>query len=317
MSHPEWNQENSLTAPEDRDLVNRWKPEQSTPALSEQDVELAMESLNNCDFTNKFPQVDRVYADPPPPLQNVGLISFVPAKGAKPNENGVYGFAKLRGNFPNQEEANARAEFLIRNVDSYHQIYHTYVGRPFPMTLSSKFSAETDEIDIRKQTTESVTANIKKVKDDDQQEMKEIKERQDALIADTEKEHEDPYDQYITLKVKKAQLTWTYLQHIDKLKEVKGIIKKTRTQLDELDSEYPDFNETYYDKYMAARRDVGFKDTAEEAKKNFLQFLVEDCELPGIDSDFTLLANDVVQDILQAESTDEVKLPEEEMERVD
>ena len=52
------------------------------------------------------------------------------------------------------------------------------------------------------------------------------------------------------------------------MKEVKGIIKKTRTQLDELDSEYPDFNETYYDKYMAARKDVGFKDTPEEAKKN-------------------------------------------------
>ena len=76
-------------------------------------------------------------------------------------------------------------------------------------------------------------------------------------------------------------------------------------------TEYPDFNETYYDKYMEARRDVGFKDTPEEAKKNFLQYLVEDCELPGIDSDFTLLANDVVQDILVSpESKDEVKIME-------
>ena len=141
-NHPEWEKENSLTSPEDRDIQNKWRPEQGAENLTEEEVSNAMFELNNKDFTDKFPRVDRTYADPPPPMQTIGLVSFTPAKGAKPNENGIYGFAKLRGNYPNTEEAEQRAEFLIRNVDSYHQIYHTYVGRPFPITASSSDIAE-------------------------------------------------------------------------------------------------------------------------------------------------------------------------------
>ena len=144
QNHPEWEKESSLTTPDDRVRENNWRPEQGAPQLSENEVTSAMEELNNVSFTTKFQRVDRTYADPPPPLQTIGLLSFVPAKGAQPNANGVYGFAKLRGNYSTQQEADQRAEFLIRNVDSYHQIYHTYVGRPFPMTASSKYSAETN-----------------------------------------------------------------------------------------------------------------------------------------------------------------------------
>ena len=31
-------------------------------------------------------------------MQRIGLLSFVPAKGATPNSKGIYGFAKMRGN---------------------------------------------------------------------------------------------------------------------------------------------------------------------------------------------------------------------------
>lgn len=133
--------ESSLTTPDDRDLNNKWKPDLKTRILNEEEIEVAMTELNNTDFVNKFPKVDRTYADPVVNLQKYGLLSFVPAKGAKPNDNGVFGFAKLRGNFDSEMECNQRAEYLIRNVDSYHQIYHVYVGRPFPITSSSKYSA--------------------------------------------------------------------------------------------------------------------------------------------------------------------------------
>ena len=153
QSHPEWEKENSLTAPSDRDRENKWRPDQGAPALTETEVESAIQTLDNTDFTGKFPRVDRTYSDPPIALQAVGLVSFTPAKGATPNKDGVFGFAKLRGNYASQLEAKQRAEEIIRNIDSYHQIYHTYVGRPFPITASSKYSAETDEIDIRKAMT--------------------------------------------------------------------------------------------------------------------------------------------------------------------
>ena len=105
QAHPEWEKEHSLTAPEDRDRENKWRPEQGAADLTEEEVTNAISALDNTDFTTKFPRVDRTYADPPISLQTVGLISFTPAKGATPNENGVFGFAKLRGNYASELEA--------------------------------------------------------------------------------------------------------------------------------------------------------------------------------------------------------------------
>lgn len=288
VEHPEWQKENSLTSPEDRDRINKWRPEQSAPDLTAEQSELAFNELNNTSFTDKFPRVDRTYADPIIPMQYIGLISFVPAKGATPNENGVFGFAKLRGNYSNEIDANQRAEYLIRNVDSYHQIYHTYVGRPFPITSSSKYSAETSEIEIRKEMTTDISTGIKEKKMEEQATIRDMKEREEKLLEEAKIGEVDPYDEYITLRVKKAQLSFTYLEHIKKLKEVKGIILKTRKQLEEMDEKYPEYQNTYYEKYMQARKDAGLKETKEQADSNFIKFLVEDEPLPGIDTEGSL-----------------------------
>ena len=275
--------ESSLTAPEDRNLENRWRPDQSSRALSEDEVNVAIQTLNNTSFTEKFPRVDRTYADPPVPMQNIGLISFIPAKGATPNKNGIYGFAKIRGSYSTEIEANQRAEFLIRNVDSYHQVYHAYVGRPFPLTESSDYSATTSEVDIRRDTAESVSSNIKDKKMDEQRTVDEIKQREEDLLSASRNDTVDPYEEYITLRVKKAQLSWTYLEHQKKLEEVKNIIVKTRTQISELEETNPEFVNSYYEKYMKARRDAGIVESEEDLKNNFIKFLVEDVPLPGID----------------------------------
>jgi hypothetical protein len=276
--------ESSLTTPEDRNLDNKWKPDLKTRLLNEEEVEIAMSELNNTDFVEKFPRVDRTYADPAINLQTYGLISFVPAKGATPNENGVFGFAKLRGNFASEMESNQRAEYLIRNVDSYHQIYHVYVGRPFPITSSSKYSAEVSEIDIRKEMTKTISENVKSKRDEEQQAMKEIKDREDKLIEESKRDEVDPYDEYITLKVKKAQLSWTYLEHDKKMKEIKDIIIKTRQQLVDMDEKYPEYQTTYFEKYMKAREDAGLKESKQDVEANFIKYLVEEAVLPGIDN---------------------------------
>lgn len=279
FQHPEWEKENSLTANLDRDRVNKWKPEQSVPVLNDEQTNEAMKVLNNTDFIDKFPRVDRTYADPILSMQLYGLISFTPAKGATPNENGVYGFAKLRGNFASEIEASQRAEFLIKNVDSYHQIYHTYVGRPFPITNSSKYSAETTEVDIRKQTAESVSQNVREKRLDEEKEIREIKQREEKLLEETKREEIDTYDDYITQKVKLAQLSFTYLEHQKKMAEVKGIIITTRELIKKLDDEFPDYKTSYYEKYMQARRDAGITETSDDLNANFLKFLVQDAEL--------------------------------------
>ena len=279
INHSEWQKESSLTSPLDRDRENKWRPEQNAPPLTVEETETAMKELNITSFTDKFPRVDKTYADPVIPSQYIGLISFVPSKGAKPDDQGVYGFAKLRGNFATEIEASQRAEFLIRNVDSYHKIYHTYIGRPFPITISSDYSATTEEVDIRKKTTETISQDIKAKREDDQREMREIQQREENLLKESKQEEIDPYENYITLRVKKAQLQFTYLEHQKKMAEVKETLIKTRKDVEEMDEEYPEFKDKYYDKYMQARKDAGFVDDPEKMKENFLRFLVEDAEL--------------------------------------
>jgi hypothetical protein len=271
--------ESSLTTPEDRDKVNRWKPEQTVPPLTDAETAEALSSLNNTSFTEKFPRVDRTYADPAIPLQTIGLLSFIPSKGATPNENGVYGFMKIRGNFATQIEADQRAEYLIRNFDSYHSIFHAYVGRPFPITVNSKFAAETNEIDIRKEMTKSVSENIKDKKDEEYRTIQEIKLNEEALLADTKREDVDPYDEYITQRVKLAQLSFTYLEHQKKMAEVRDIIIKTREKVSDMDTEFPEFKNTYFEKYMEARRQAGLSENKETTEANFIKFLVEDAPI--------------------------------------
>jgi hypothetical protein len=286
--------ESALTAPEDRDLNNKWKPDQTTPPLTDEETKLAMEEKNVDVFLSKYPKVDRTYADPIDPMQKIGLISFTPAKGAKPNAKGIYGFAKMRGNFATEIEANQKAEDIIRNYDSYNTVYHAYVGRPFPLTESSDYSATTDEIDIRKDVRESVSHNIKQKKKDEYEEINEIKEREEALIEqqkpakNNEEVEVDPYEEYITLKVKKAQLSWTYLEHISKMKEIKDIIISTKETLDKLDEEHPDFKDSYYKKYLDARNSSGLDSSKESTQNNFMKFMVEDAVLPGIDEDLVI-----------------------------
>jgi hypothetical protein len=288
------NTESSLTAPEDRTstIENPWRPSISSPPLTDEQATSALAENNVRSYLSlNFPKVDRVYADPPILDQKYGLISFVPAKGAAPNANGVYGYAKLRGSYATDIETNSRAEHLIRNVDSYHKIFTCYVGRPFPLTVESTYSADVNEIDIKKHMAESVSADIKSKKELEKREMADIKERERELM-DTSKKvqdgvyEEDPFDVYTTLKVKKAQLTWTYTEHTKKLAEIVDILVNTRKELDDLDEANPDFKDKYFDKYKEARRSSGFKDDPKTAEENFMKYMVEDLSIPEVDELF-------------------------------
>lgn len=279
MSEINHSKECSITPPEDRDKENRWKPDQFAPPLEGDQYKEAVKELNDISIMSKFSRVDRTYADPAVPLQVISLFSFMPAKGAKPNDNGVYGFAKIRGTYGTELESVQRAEFIIKNVDSYNKIQHVYVGRPFPITLDSKYAAETDEIDIKKEMTKAVSQNIKDKKDDEYKTIQEIKQKEEALLEDSKKETEDPYEEYITQRVKLAQLSFTYLEHQKKMVEIRGIVVKTRERVGDMDKEFPTFKENYYNKYMDAREKAGIKESKDDTQTNFIKYLVQEAPL--------------------------------------
>lgn len=275
MSHPE----SSLTNPEDRNLENRWKPDQSIPPLNNEDTVEALKQLDDNSFIKKFPSIDRTYADPPVSMQNLSLFSFIPAKGSKPNDKGIYGFAKIRGSYQTEMEASQRAEFLIRNVDSYHKVYTVYTGRPFPLTESSEYSSDVSEIDMKKDIAKNISHSIKDKKDDELKEIRDIQQREKNLLEESKREEVDPYDEYITQRVKSSQLQFTYLEHQKKMTEIKEIILKTRGIIKQMDQDHPTFQDNYYEKYMQARKDAGIKEDEKDTQSNFIKFLVEDADL--------------------------------------
>ena len=279
--------ESTLTSPSDR--TSELRLDSNVAPLTDAQMSHATTQLNVSSYVERFPQVERRYADPPLELQKVGLISFVPAKGATPNEKGVYGFAKLRGNFASEHEANEQAERLIRNVDSYHQIYHTYVGRPFPLTQSSDYSKEVNQVDLQKEMASAMSDDIRKKREKEQKDIEEIKNREKELLEDVKKTEENRDDHYTTLRVKKAQLMWTYSETEKKMKQMAGVIARTRYEIEELDRTHPELKDLYFNKYMDARRQAGLSTDKIDAGNNFIKYMVEDLHLPAVEAEYQRL----------------------------
>ena len=263
--------QSSLTAPNDRtDKMFRIGRQDD---LTREQTTDAMNDLLSKDVVRNYPASEKAFADPSIPGQRLCLVSFVPSVDAIPDKDGVYGMIKVRGSYETEDEADARAETLIRTVDSYHKIFTAFVGKPFPATTSSRWSADTNEIDIKKKVTEVISKDIKKQRQEEKKEIEEIKEREKKLMEDVEKDF-DPYERYIELRVKKAQLAWTYLETQKKMDEMKQSIIKTREEIAELDEENPDYLSSYREKYMNARRDAGLKDD----DASFLSYLGDEDE---------------------------------------
>jgi len=259
---------------------NPYQPKQVEP-LNMEEVKQAMSSLNR---DIRYAQVDRYYADPIQLNQKIALISFIPSKEAKPDKDGIYGMAKIRGVYATEEEANERAEFLIKNVDSYHEIYHAFVGRPFPITTSEQFSNEIKNIDIRKKTTDIICDDILDKKRKEKQEMQEIAEKEKNLLEESKRamrdEPRDIFEEYITENVKRAQLIWTYRETQKKMEQMKDTFRNATLRIQVLDQDNADFKDRYKEKYMQARRESGIPDDND----SFIQYLGLDMSILDLTS---------------------------------
>lgn len=252
--------------------------EYGVAVLTEDEVKYAKDELLDKELLSKFRQQDKFYSDPIYNNQLYSLHSFIPTKGAKPDEHGVFGFMKCRGTFFTQEEADQRAEWIIRNVDSYHTIQTSYTGKPFPICADTKkYVQDTNAVDIRKKATETISQDIKHKRYEEKRTMQEIKEKEKKLLESTGEDFkEDPEDVYTTLMVKKANLVWTYVETRDKMKQMRENIIKTRKEIDDMDKEDSSLKEQYYERYMQARKESGLSE--EVTNDNFMKFLVSDKE---------------------------------------
>lgn len=248
--------------------------------LSKEETNSAMKSLYVEDFVQKFPKRDltcnKNLQDPLYENQVYSLHSFVPVKGATPDKNGVFGFVKFRGTFPTREAANERAEWLVREVDSYSQIYTSYVGKPFPLAQDTKkFVQETKDVNLRKDMEKTMSEAVKEKRAEERKDVQEIKEREQRLLREQDEDYkENPLEKYTTLRVKKANLVWSFDEARKKLREMKELIKKAQREIEEMEKEDPSYQSDYFAQYEQARKFAGIPD--DQLKEGFIRFMVED-----------------------------------------
>ena len=229
-----------------------------------------------------FPRSVKSIHDPVILGQEYGLISFTPAKDAQPNANGIYGVFKVRGNFGTLEESQQYAEKLVRNHDSYNEIHTVRVGQCIPLTKNPELVEETDVIDLNKEVESIVSNDVKQKRQQEKQEMKTIQNREKELLKENKEIMDgtytaDPLDQYIMLRVKKAQLMWTLVETRKRMEnEVIPAIKKAKADIRAMDDEHPEFEKQYYQRYVEARESVGIKDQDKLNYSYFMQYLLDE-----------------------------------------
>lgn len=267
----------SLTAPQD--ATKRFEKQRGVKPLTESQLEIAVKEKYDDHLVENYPEIDRRYIDPEINGQKFFLVSFVPSKGASPDKHGIYGFAKVRGCYDNDDDAFDRARFIIQNVDSYHPVRTGKVGYPFPLTEESKYSRELDEVDLKKNIKESTSKSVKEKRNHEKREVKKILEREKNLQEEVDKEDTDPLDVYIKLRCKKAQLLWDFVKNTEVQEKRKEIVIKTRAEIKEMEAKHVDLNleSQYKKKFYEARKQAGLKNTGD----NFMKFLEDEPENLG------------------------------------
>lgn len=251
----------SLTCPADKVETIKFN---ITPSLNCNELEAAKQVL----ITPFFRPVERKFIDPPIPQQVFCLHSFVPAKGAVPDKDGVYGMIKCRGVFSTLEETDQKATELIKKVDSIHKYHISKVGYPFPITDNSKFASERKEVELKEQDLhDKLSHDFKEQSHEQKQEVKEIKEREKMLMEDVKSEN--ALDKYIMTKVRRAQLIWTFIENVKKLRDMRKSILRSDDEIAELDKTNPEFREEYRERYTQARRESGIPDSDD----SFIKYL--------------------------------------------
>lgn len=263
------------------DELSRAFIEPEAPPLSAEEVQLAAPHL----IHPLWRTVTRVKTDPLIRKQEFGLISFTPARGATPDKYGLYGVAKLRGNFLNENKANAEAERIIRDVDSINEIYTVKVGQSFPITKEVKFIAEFETVDLSKEVTQEEKDKEESLKKKETKEKKVIVDREKQLLIEHKEivqgtYEEDPLDVYIRAKVKTSQLKYTLEMTEKKIEtELKPALERAKADVKALDEKHPEMKGKYLEHYLEARREAGLETefkTDTGSQMDFMKYLADD-----------------------------------------
>lgn len=221
------------------------------PALTETETRAAAADLKG----ELYPKVNRKFIDPAKPGEpKFALFSFVKAPNATADSDGCFGVAKIRGVFYTPQEANARAEEIVRDVDSANAVFTCLVGHPFAL-VPRGFSSDLNEVDLQRKTEFVIAQNVREQRDRERKEMEELKERKDRLMRDVDPDKEpDGEETYVEQRGKLAQLRYAIDDYAKKGEECVKIKNNVIKFLSKERESHPEYERDYMQKYMDARR---------------------------------------------------------------
>ena len=180
-------------------------------------------------------------------------------------------FHMIRGAYVTQEEANQRAEEIVRDIDSSNSVFTCIIGVPFPL-VSEGMADELNEIDLQQQTEHAIAQNVRKQRRKEQKEMEDIRMREDELMRNAEKDpNADDQENYTTQRVKLAHLRYSIAEHTKKHAECIENEKNVVKWLMDMKSRNPQFEENYMEKYMFGRKAAHIPDDHE--LEGFMKFM--------------------------------------------
>lgn len=247
------------------------------PSLSNEEAKAAKDELVR--DVNKFPSINRRFVDPPVAGEpKFALFSYIENEDVDMNKfhdeimdslkpkhkkklaelksrtQLMKGVGKIRGAYVTQQEADTRAEEIVRDIDSSNSVFTCIVGIPFPL-VSEGNSQDVNEVDLTQETENAITQNVRKQRQKSKKEMDEIKRREEELMRNAEKDpNADDEDNYIAQRVKLAHLRYSIEQHIKKHAECVNNESKVVEWLVDMNNRNPEFEEKYQEKYMAGRK---------------------------------------------------------------
>ena len=259
----------TLTAPLDK---TGKAPISNDPPLSIEEFEEAKNELIRPVYNKQvlYKKIERQFVDPTYQNQMYCLHSFIPSNEAKPDKNGFFGMFKFRGAFQTIEEADARAEWLIKNHDSCHIIYTGRIGFPLPACVDGLKNVSADINNVGG-INEFMKKDKKKNDESEKAIREELKKRELDLIEDATNPNIDPFELYIELHNKKSIIIDTFINYKDRLLKMKQNVYNTIERIKVLDIEHPTFKNEYKEKLFKSREDVGLSN--DEKDISFLKYI--------------------------------------------
>ncbi len=233
---------------------------------------------------SKYNRERKTRADPEVLGQTIGLISFIPSKEAKPDNEGSFGVMKLRGNFSSALEAEKWCEMLIRDYDSYSVNQMVFVGREYPlMNNNSVYSSQHKDEDLKDIISKVVKVYLKDIADKREKEEKDMLERQSKLSLNkeqkrinTDKEEDKTTIEYYTLlNVKKAYNLHQLNESELTMEKSRIVIENTDKEIRQLEEDFKDFKKEYLDRFIEAVKKAGNP----EGSDTFIKHMIDADEM--------------------------------------